>query len=230
MKTILPGTAIEVLGAGENRRQFITAATRMGYRLVDTVVAQSVPPAKAAGEIAVIAARREDGGFASYTPIALNYVDGILDIARSPAPIDSRLAKRAAADTRALFEDRKLVGVGCAEFSFNDEHQLVLRELMPHAHPAGYLTIDSSVTDMFEQQVRAVCGLPLGSTQMLSPAAMAIFAAGETEPDYAAALAFPGVKLYLYDDRRGHLTATAGSATLAKQIVRAACKALRATL
>ena len=228
MKTILPGAAIEVLGAGENRRQFIAAATRMGYRLVDSVIAESASPAKAFGEIAVVAARREDGEFASYAPIALNYTDGIPDIARSPAPIDSRLVKRVAADTRALFDDRKLVGLGCAEFSFNDDHQLVLRELTPHAHPAGYLTLVSSVTDMFEQQIRAVCGLPLGSTEMLSPAAIAMFTAGDNEPDYAAALAFPGVKLYLYDDRRGHLIATAGSATLAKQIVRAARKALLA--
>jgi 5-(carboxyamino)imidazole ribonucleotide synthase len=226
VKTILPGAAIEVLGAGENRRLFMAAATRMGYRLVDTVVTESVPAAKAVGEIAVVAARCEDGEFASYAPIALNYVDGILDIARSPAPIDSRLAKRVAADTRALFEDRKLIGVGCAEFSFNDEHQLVLRELTPRAHPAGYLTLVSSATDMFEQQIRAVCGLPLGSTKMLSASAMATFSASENEPDYAAALAFPGVKLYLYDDRRGHLIATARSATLAKQIVQAASKAL----
>ncbi len=170
----------------------------------------------------MVAARREDGEFASYAPIALDHVDGVLDIARSPAPIDSRLARRAAADTRALFEDRKLVGVGCAEFSFNDEHQLVLRELTPRAHPAGYLTLESSVTGMFEQQIRAVCGLPLGGTEMLRPAAMAVVNWDEGEPDWAAALAFPSVKLHLYGDRRGHLTATAASATLAKQIGRAA--------
>jgi 5-(carboxyamino)imidazole ribonucleotide synthase len=203
----------------------------MGYRLVDSVITEADSAAKAAGEIAVVAARREDGEFASYAPIALDYVDGVLDIARSPAPIDSRLAKRVAADTRALFEDRKLVGVGCAEFSLNDEQQLVLRELTPRAHPAGYLTLVSSATDMFEQQVRAVCGLPLGSTQMLRPAAMAIVNWEAGEPDWAAALAFPGVKLHLYgEERSGHLTATGRSATLAKQIVRTACKALRITL
>ena len=194
----------------------------MGYRLVDTLITEGLSGAKVVGEIAVVAARREDGEFASYAPIALDHVDGVLDIARSPAPIDSRLAKRAAADTRALFEDRKLIGVGCAEFSLNEDHQLVLRELTPQAHPAGYLTLVASATDMFEQQVRAVCGLPLGSTEMLTPAAMAVVNLEEGEPDFVAALAFPGVKLHM-----DYLTATAASATLAKQIARAARAALR---
>jgi 5-(carboxyamino)imidazole ribonucleotide synthase len=65
---------------------------------------------------------------------------------------------------------------------------------------------------------------------MLRPAAMAVVNRDEGDPDWAAPLALPGVKLHLYGGGRGHLTATAASATLAKQIVRSACKALRTTL
>src|SRR6185312_9452518 len=98
-------------------------------------------------------------------------------------------------------------------------------EVTPYPHAAGYLTVESCVTDQFEQQLRAICGLPLGSTEMLTPAAMAVVKKGEGEPDWAAALALPGVTIY-----RDHLTATAASATLAKQVVRAACNSLRSTL
>lgn len=181
-------------------------------------------------DLAVVAARGADGAFASYPPIAIDRVGGILDIARLPAPIDSRMAKRAAGLVRDIFEDIGLIGVACVEFTLTHEHQLVVHDVTPFPHPAGYLTIESSVTDQFEQQVRAVCGLPLGSTEMMRPAAMAVLEWGDGEPDWAAALALPGVKLHLYGERSGHLTATAASATLAKQIVRAACNSLRITL
>jgi phosphoribosylaminoimidazole carboxylase (NCAIR synthetase) len=174
-------------------------------------------------DLALVAARGADGAFAYYPPIAIDRVDRGLDIARSPASIDSRMVKRAAGMTRDIFEDLDLVGVACVEFTLTHEHQLVVHDVTPHPHPAGYLTVESCVTDQFEQQLRAVCGLPLGSTEMLKPAAMGVFTELESEPDYAAALALPGVKLHLYGEQRsGHLTATATSATLAKQIVRTA--------
>ena len=181
-------------------------------------------------DLAVVAARGADGEFAYYPPIAVDRVDSVLDIARSPAPIDSRMAKRAAGLTRDIFEDIDLIGVACVEFSLTHENQLVVHDVTPFPHPAGYLTMESCVTDQFEQQLRAVCGLPLGSTEMLRPAAMAVVTWDDGEPDWAAACALPGVKLHLYGGHSGHLTATAASATLAKQIVRTACKALRTTL
>jgi phosphoribosylaminoimidazole carboxylase (NCAIR synthetase) len=181
-------------------------------------------------DLAVVAARGADGAFASYPPIAIDRVGGILDIARLPAPIDSRMAKRAAGLVRDIFEDIGLIGVACVEFTLTHERQLVVHDVTPFPHPAGYLTVESCVTDQFEQQLRAVCGLPLGSTEMMRPAAMAVLEWGDGEPDWAAACALPGVKLHLYGERNGHLTATAASATLAKQIVRAACNSLRITL
>ena len=94
---------------------------------------------------------------------------------------------------------------------------LLINELAPRPHNSGHLTVDACVTSQFEQQLRAVCGLPLGSTEMQRPAAMAnllgdLWADGE--PDWAAACAFPDVKLHLYGKleprpgrKMGHLTA-----------------------
>jgi 5-(carboxyamino)imidazole ribonucleotide synthase len=96
---------------------------------------------------------------------------------------------------------------------------LLVNELAPRPHNSGHFTFDACVTSQFEQQLRAVCNLPLGSTELLRPAAMAnllgdLWQAGE--PDWRAAAAFPDVKLHLYGKpearpgrKMGHLTALA---------------------
>jgi 5-(carboxyamino)imidazole ribonucleotide synthase len=115
-----------------------------------------------------------------------------------------------------------VVGVLCVEFFLAKGGKLMINELAPRPHNSGHLTIDAHVTSQFEQQLRAVCGLPLGSTQQLRPAAMAnllgdLWNGGE--PDWAAALAMPEVKLHLYGKaearpgrKMGHLTAVADTA------------------
>jgi 5-(carboxyamino)imidazole ribonucleotide synthase len=94
-----------------------------------------------------------------------------------------------------------------------------VNELAPRPHNSGHLTFDACRTSQFEQQLRAICGLPLGSPELLQPAAMAnilgdLWADGE--PNWAGALAFPSVKLHLYGKtaarpgrKMGHLTAMA---------------------
>jgi 5-(carboxyamino)imidazole ribonucleotide synthase len=107
-----------------------------------------------------------------------------------------------------------------------------VNELAPRPHNSGHLTIDACVTSQFEQQLRSVCGLPLGSTEMPRPAAMAnllgdVWAGGE--PRWEAALSLPEVKLHLYGKseprsgrKMGHLTATAATAQEAERLVREA--------
>jgi 5-(carboxyamino)imidazole ribonucleotide synthase len=107
-----------------------------------------------------------------------------------------------------------------------------VNELAPRTHNSGHLTLDACATSQFEQQLRAVCGLPLGSTDLRQPAAMAnllghLWAGGE--PDWAAALADPGVKLHLYGKaeprpgrKMGHLTVAAATAEEAVRRARAA--------
>ena len=95
---------------------------------------------------------------------------------------------------RGLLERLDVVGVLCVEFFLTPDGALLINELAPRPHNSGHLTIDACVTSQFEQQVRAICGLPPGSTELLRPAAMAnllgdLWADGE--PDWAAACLVP---------------------------------------
>jgi 5-(carboxyamino)imidazole ribonucleotide synthase len=122
------------------------------------------------------------------------------------------------------------------EFFLSTDGELLVNELAPRPHNSGHLTFDAAVTSQFEQQVRAICGLPLGSTELLKPAAMANLLGdlwGEEPLNWAAACAFPDVKLHLYgkDDPRpgrkmGHLTAMGRTVHEAQERVIAARDAL----
>jgi 5-(carboxyamino)imidazole ribonucleotide synthase len=148
------------------------------------------------------------------------------------------VAVEAARLTRAALEALDVVGVLCVEFFVTRDGSLLINELAPRPHNSGHLTVDACLTSQFEQQLRAVCGLPLGSTERLRPAAMAnllgdLWAQGE--PDWAAALAFPDVKLHLYGKaearpgrKMGHLTALAATAQDARLSVLRARDALGA--
>jgi 5-(carboxyamino)imidazole ribonucleotide synthase len=134
--------------------------------------------------------------------------------------------------TRAVMEALEYVGILSIEFFVTREGQLLVNEIAPRPHNSGHLTVDAARTSQFEQQLRAVCGLPLGSPELLQPAAMAnllgdLWAAGE--PAWVAALAVPDVKLHLYGKteprpgrKMGHLTALAPAVAEAReQVVRA---------
>jgi 5-(carboxyamino)imidazole ribonucleotide synthase len=124
----------------------------------------------------------------------------------------------------------------CVEFFLNRDGKLLVNELAPRPHNSGHMTVDACVTSQFEQQLRAVCGLPLGSTEQYRPAAMANLLGdlwGGGEPDWPAACALPQVKLHLYGKlvprpgrKMGHLTALAASAGAAAKLVCAARSAL----
>src|SRR5205085_4480999 len=106
---------------------------------------------------------------------------------------------------------------------------ILVNELAPRPHNSGHFSFDACVTSQFEQQLRAVCGLPLGSVDLLRPAAMANLLGDlwqKGEPNWAASLAFPEVKLHLYGKREarpgrkmGHLTAMGASGEQARQHV-----------
>jgi 5-(carboxyamino)imidazole ribonucleotide synthase len=176
-------------------------------------------------EFSIVAARDEAGRFVHYLPSRNHHVNGILDISVSPfaAPPE------AVEITRAIFETLDVVGVLCVEFFLTKSGAVIINELAPRPHNSGHLTIDACAVSQFEQQIRAVCGLPLGSTEMFRPAAMANLL-GEMwsygEPAWSAALKHPGVELHLYGKleprpgrKMGHLTATAGTAAEAERIV-----------
>jgi 5-(carboxyamino)imidazole ribonucleotide synthase len=185
-----------------------------------------------AAELSVVGVRGADGQCMFYAPSCNHHVAGVLDVSFAPAPFGPDVAKQAIAITRGILEKLDVTGVLCVEFFLTSEDRLLINELAPRPHNSGHLTIDACITSQFEQQLRSVCGLPLGSTDMLRPAAMAnllgdVWANGE--PKWEAALAMPEVKLHLYGKseprpgrKMGHLTATGSTAPLAEKLVREA--------
>ena len=183
-------------------------------------------------ELSIVAVRGETGDCVFYAPSANAHVGGILDVSIAPSPFPSEVARQTVEIARGVLETLDVIGVLCVEFFLTRDHRLVVNELAPRPHNSGHLTIDACVTSQFEQQLRAVCGLPLGCTDMLRPAAMAnllgdIWTKGE--PDWASALSLPELKLHLYGKtearpgrKMGHLTATSATGAQAEQIVRAA--------
>jgi 5-(carboxyamino)imidazole ribonucleotide synthase len=187
-------------------------------------------------EISIVAARALDGTIAEYQPFENRHRNHILDLTTAPAAIAPAIAARAVETTRSILEKLQYVGVLCVEFFVSTDGELLVNELAPRPHNSGHLTFDAAVTSQFEQQVRAICGLPLGSPELLRPAAMANLL-GELwvdgSPNWAAACAFPDVKLHLYGKeeprpgrKMGHLTALGSTVREAQERVIAARDAL----
>jgi len=172
-------------------------------------------------EVSVVAARGVDGSFAHYGVIENLHRDHILDVSIAPARIPPRVAERAVELTQAVLTALDVVGVLCVEFFLQPDGELLINEMAPRPHNSGHLTVDATITSQFEQQLRAVCALPLGSTALVRPAVM-VNLLGDLwqhgQPDWAAACAFPQCKLHLYGKREarpgrkmGHMTVLANN-------------------
>ena len=187
-------------------------------------------------EVSVVCARDQAGNFVHYGVIENEHANHILDVSFAPAVVSESLFKEAVEVARSIAESLDYVGTLCVEYFLTSDERLLVNELAPRPHNSGHLTFGPCVTSQFEQQVRAVCGLPLGPADFYRPAAMAnllgdIWSAGE--PDWAAALADPRIKLHLYGKaepkqgrKMGHLTAIADTASEAASRVRTARSAL----
>lgn len=166
-------------------------------------------------EISVVLARADDGEVAVF-PVAENrHSGGILDVSIAPARIPSALAEEAAALASRLAAELEYVGVLALEM-FVVGGELLLNEIAPRPHNSGHYTIDACRTSQFEQQVRVLCGLPLGDPSQHTPAVMVnllgdIWRGGE--PRWEAVLRHAGAHLHLYGKREarpgrkmGHVT------------------------
>lgn len=170
-------------------------------------------------EVSVVAARGMDGAFAHYGVVHNQHARHILDVTIAPASVGDRIQREAIEMARTVLERLQVVGVLCVEFFLTRSGSLLINELAPRPHNSGHFSFDACITSQFEQQLRAVCGLPLGWTAQMRPAVMANLLGdlwAEGEPDWTAALARPGVKLHLYGKleprpgrKMGHLTALA---------------------
>jgi len=178
-------------------------------------------------ELSVVAARGLDGALAHWGVIANTHRHHILDLSVAPANLPSKLAHEAIEIALSVLEELNVIGVLCVEFFLTRDGRLLINELAPRPHNSGHFTVDACVTSQFEQQLRAVCGIPLGSTELLRPAAMANLLGDlwqDGEPDWAAACSIPEVKLHLYGKlspkpgrKMGHLTALGTNAEEAAQ-------------
>jgi 5-(carboxyamino)imidazole ribonucleotide synthase len=176
-------------------------------------------------EVSIIIARGLDGRSTAF-PVARNTHDaGILAESVAPAPIPTDAAARAANLGERLAVAMGMVGTLTAELFLMRDGRLVVNELAPRVHNSGHWTIEGAATSQFEQHIRAICGLDLGSAAALAPAAMVnLLGSGRPRParldadGLGEAMADPAVHLHLYDKRRvferrkmGHVTALGSS-------------------
>ncbi|MFN2621307.1 MAG: 5-(carboxyamino)imidazole ribonucleotide synthase [Chthoniobacterales bacterium] len=188
-------------------------------------------------EVSVIVARSLDGSMKTFPLCENMHRDHILDVTVVPARVSVTVEKAAADLARIIAEKMNLVGLLAVEMFVQRDGQLLVNELAPRPHNSGHWTIEGCVTSQFEQHVRAVCGLSLGSTDLIRPAAMANLLGDvwqNGEPNWAAALGVSGVHLHLYGKhhprsrrKMGHLTALAESAEEAIEAVSSAREALQ---
>jgi 5-(carboxyamino)imidazole ribonucleotide synthase len=175
-------------------------------------------------EVSVLCARDAAGGTASF-PVAENeHRGGILHLSVMPARIDSEVAGRATSIATRLATGLGVVGLLAVEMFVTATGAVLMNEIAPRPHNSGHQAREACGLSQFEQQLRAVTGLPLGSAELLRPAAMINLMGQDTgtglaRPGLAHALAVPGTSLHLYGKREprtgrkmGHLTATGATA------------------
>lgn len=187
-------------------------------------------------EVSVIVARGADGQTSLCGPIENDHQNHILDLSVLPAACSAATADKAREIAGRVATELDLVGVLCVEFFETADGEVLVNEIAPRPHNSGHLTIEGCEASQFEQQARAMAGLPLASMDNPRPVAMAnllgdLWADGE--PNWQAAEAVPGVRLHLYGKgearpgrKMGHLTAVADTVDAARDAVLTARRAL----
>jgi 5-(carboxyamino)imidazole ribonucleotide synthase len=163
-------------------------------------------------EISVVIARGFDGTMEMYVPVENQHRNHILDLTIAPARITPAIAVKAEAIARHIAQELKLVGLLAVEMFVTKSGDVLVNELAPRPHNSGHWTIDACNTSQFEQFVRAVCGLPLGSPERHSDAVMKNLI-GDDVRDWRALLSEPSTKVHLYGKaeirpgrKMGHVT------------------------
>jgi 5-(carboxyamino)imidazole ribonucleotide synthase len=163
-------------------------------------------------ELSVITARNPQGARASYVPVENRHRHGILDVTVAPAAIPDGLAAEAVAMAECIAEALGLEGLLAVEMFLTRDGRLLVNELAPRPHNSGHWTIDACAVSQFEQQVRAVCGLPLGAPGRFADAEMRNLIGHEVDR-WPELVAEPGARLHLYGKREtrpgrkmGHVT------------------------
>lgn len=172
-------------------------------------------------ELAVMVARNTAGECRAYPTVEMSFRAGenVLDLLLCPAAVPASIAIEAESLAVRAVEAIDGVGVFGVEMFLTEDDRVLVNEIAPRTHNSGHHTIEACVTDQFEQHLRAILGLPLGSTELLSPAAM-INLLGQADATgrpvingMASAMAIPGVCVHIYGKaevkpfrKMGHVT------------------------
>lgn len=181
-------------------------------------------------EVSVVLARDADGRVVCFPTVENAHRKGILDVSIAPARASACLIDNAQDVAARIAEHLGYVGTLAVEF-FVSQGRLLVNEMAPRPHNSGHHTIDACVNSQYEQQVRAVCGLPLGEARQHSVAVMVnllgeLWFEGENyrEPDWAALFAIPNLKLHLYGKQSARPGRKMGHFTIIGETVDAALK------
>lgn len=187
---------------------------------------------KASKELAVMVARNTKGECRAYPTVEMCFRPGenVLDLLLCPAAVPKEVAAEAEALAIRTVEAMQGVGVFGVELFLTEDNRVLVNEIAPRTHNSGHHTIEACPTDQFEQHLRAILGLPLGATDLLSPAAM-INLLGEADATgrpvingLSAAMAIPGVCVHIYGKaevkpfrKMGHVTILDGDTQAARE-------------
>ena len=196
-----------------------------------------------AAELSVVVARGlvlvedEERQTVAFPPTVNDHENHILATSVAPAPLADSILARAQSIGMAIAKELDVTGLLAVEFFLTKRGDLLVNELAPRPHNSGHYSFDACVTSQFEQQLRAVCGLPLGDVRLLSPVIMRnllgdVWAKGT--PDWSGLLALPGLRLHLYGKseprhgrKMGHYCVLAETVDKAREIDAQAQRLLR---
>lgn len=192
-------------------------------------------------EVSVVLARNSSGECQSFTLAENQHSNGILDVSIAPARTSAELLSKAESMAKQVAQHLNYVGVLAVEF-FIVNGELLVNEMAPRPHNSGHYTLDGCVTNQFEQQVRAMCNLPLGTPRLHSTSVMVNLLGDlwfqenseeSREPDWAILNSIPNLKLHLYGKqsarpgrKMGHFTVVDSDAKKAVKTALAARKAI----
>ncbi len=192
-----------------------------------------------AGELAVMVTRGANGEMVNYPVVESVQKDHICHIVKAPARIDDALANAAIDLARKAVTTIDGVGSIGVEMFLTKENKIILNEMAPRVHNSGHYTIEACECSQFENHVRAILGLPLGSTEMIAPAAVMINMLGEEQGTgypvgIEQALAVKGAHIHVYGKtttnigrKMGHITALGSDINEAEQIASKAASCIR---
>lgn len=214
-----------------------TAWKKLGGHLGNPLYAEAFCDFSA--ELAVIVTRGRDGGCVTYPVVETIQRDHVCHLVRAPAALAADVTREAERIARAAAQAVEAVGSFGVEMFLTRDGRVMVNELAPRVHNSGHYTIEACLCSQFENHVRAVLGLPLGSPRMIAPAAAMVNLLGTGTGDgnpagLDAALAVEGAAVHLYGKptsgkgrKMGHVTAVADTPSAAERAALAAAEAIQ---